>query len=148
MAAEKERQDRRRRGQAIVEFALVLPIFLLLLFGAIEFGRAFFVLHLMANAAREGAREASLPNKTVSDVESAVDGFITGVGLDTSQRTTTIGVIPAGCTEPDETPLADADSGDRVRVSVAYGFQVITGSFIPGLSDPIQLSARCVFRHE
>jgi hypothetical protein len=131
-----------------VEFALVVPVFLLLLFGAIEFGRAFFVLHLMANAAREGAREASLPDKTVGDVESAVDGFIIGVGLDTNLRTTTIGVIPAGSTEPDGTPLSEAISGDRVRVDVSYDFQIITGSFVPGLSDPIALAGRCTYRHE
>jgi len=138
-----------RRGQAVVEFALVVPVFLLILFGVIEFGRAFFVLHLMNNAAREGARTASLPNKSEADVYAVVDNFVGGVGLDVNRKTTEIAVIPAGTSEPDPgVDLAGATSGDRVRVSVVYQFTVVTGSFVPGLSDPIDLVGRCVFRHE
>ncbi|MBZ0258666.1 pilus assembly protein, partial [bacterium] len=44
------------RGSATVEFALVLPILMLLLFGIIEFGRVLSVQHLLNTAAREGAR--------------------------------------------------------------------------------------------
>lgn len=46
----------RERGQALVEFALVLPILLLLAIGIIDFGRALFVLSEVSNATREAAR--------------------------------------------------------------------------------------------
>lgn len=46
------------RGQALVEFALVIPIFLLLLFGIIEGGRFVFFYEMLSNATREGARYA------------------------------------------------------------------------------------------
>jgi hypothetical protein len=48
----------RTRGQALVEFALVAPIFFLLLFSIIEFGRAVYYIQMLNNAAREGARYA------------------------------------------------------------------------------------------
>jgi Flp pilus assembly protein TadG len=51
---------RRSRGQSMVEFALVLPIFLLMLFGLIDMGRLVFASTTMSQAAREAARVASV----------------------------------------------------------------------------------------
>jgi len=51
---------RRTRGQSLVEFALVLPVFLLMLFGLIDGARYVFVSNALSNAAREGARKASV----------------------------------------------------------------------------------------
>ena len=45
-----------RQGQGLVEFALLLPILVLVVFGVLELGRAFFALIAITNAAREGAR--------------------------------------------------------------------------------------------
>jgi hypothetical protein len=50
----------RRRGQALVEFALVLPIFLVLLFGIIDLGRYIYMNSTLSEAAREGARVAAV----------------------------------------------------------------------------------------
>lgn len=50
----------RRQGQSLVEFALVLPIFLLLLFAVIDGGRYVYVNSTISNAAREGARLGSV----------------------------------------------------------------------------------------
>jgi hypothetical protein len=47
---------RSRRGQALVEFVLVIPILLLLVLGLMDFARAWQTQHAMADAAREGAR--------------------------------------------------------------------------------------------
>jgi Flp pilus assembly protein TadG len=132
-----------------VEFALILPVFLLIVFAAIEFGRAYYVMHLLASAAREGAREGSLPNRTSADVEDKVEDFVNGVGLDYAQTTTTIGVIPAGSTTVDDSrTLSSATSGDRVLVTVQYDFNILTGSIIPGFSGTVTLPGRCAFRHE
>jgi hypothetical protein len=49
-----KRQD--QRGQTLVEFAMVLMILLLIIFGTVDFARLFFTWASMANAAREGAR--------------------------------------------------------------------------------------------
>lgn len=51
-------QRHHRRAQALVEFALVAPIFFLMLFGIIDFGRYVYYVQILNNAAREGARYA------------------------------------------------------------------------------------------
>src|SRR5262245_63982542 len=56
--ASRNARRRRSRAQALVEFALVSPIFFLLLFGIIDFGRYVYYVQILNNAAREGARYA------------------------------------------------------------------------------------------
>jgi Flp pilus assembly protein TadG len=53
-----DRRRRRSRGQGLVEFALVLPLFLLLVFGIMDLGLAVFSYNSVTNAAREGVRLA------------------------------------------------------------------------------------------
>ena len=57
------RHLRSPRGQALVEFALVLPIFAIMLFGIIDFGRYVFTANSLNNGAREAARFASVVNR-------------------------------------------------------------------------------------
>ena len=59
------------RGQSVVEFALVLPVFLIILMGIIEFGLLMSDYVIVVNAAREGARYATLGN-TDDDVVAKV----------------------------------------------------------------------------
>jgi Flp pilus assembly protein TadG len=72
----------KQRSQALIEFALVSPVLLLLLFGIIDIGRAIFYYDTLNHAAREGARVAvrasnQLPGN--SDVLSTVSGQMLGV---------------------------------------------------------------------
>ena len=60
---------RNRQGAAVVEFAVVAPIFSMLVFGMIEFGRAIMVEQILTNAAREGARVAVLDSATSDERE-------------------------------------------------------------------------------
>ena len=141
----------RRTGQAVVEFALVLPVFLLLVFGTIEFGRAYLTLHLLTNASREGARVGSLPGNLEAAVTTAVTDFLTAAGLTGAQPPTTM-VFPEGVamTTGNERAggLTDAVQGDRIQVTVAYSFVVLSGTIIPGFSGTVPLQAVCVYRHE
>ena len=63
------------RGQSLVEFALVLPLFVLLLVGVFDLGRAFFAYIAISNAAREGTRVYTFwPDKTtVADINTAIN---------------------------------------------------------------------------
>jgi len=54
----RRRARQHRRGQALVEFAFVLPILILLLVGIFDFGRAIYAFNTVNNAAREGVRLA------------------------------------------------------------------------------------------
>ena len=58
------RRPKRRRGQALVEFALVVPILLLVLIALFDLGRAVFAYNTLTNAAREGARLAIVNQDT------------------------------------------------------------------------------------
>ncbi len=65
---------RDRKGAAAVEFAIVLPLFLLLVVGALDVGRAVMVQHKLAEAARAGCRLYTLKNEvTEDDVRAIVD---------------------------------------------------------------------------
>jgi len=72
---------RGQRSQALIEFALVSPVLLLLLFGIVDIGRAVFYYDTVSHAAREGARvavRASNPLPTDADVLAAVASQIIG----------------------------------------------------------------------
>jgi Flp pilus assembly protein TadG len=99
------------RGAAAVEFALLLPLVLLILFGVIDFGFALDAKIKLTQAAREGARVASFPDSTEADVESRTQRAtdLTGVGV------TTINACTA-------TNWEKADA----RVETTYTFQFVT----------------------
>jgi Flp pilus assembly protein TadG len=70
------RQTRSRtRAQALVEFALIAPIFFLLLFSIIEFGRAVYYVQILNNAAREGARYAIVHGDESTDPTGPPPGY-------------------------------------------------------------------------
>jgi len=71
-----------RRGAAAVEFAIVAPLFVLLLLGMLEVGHSINITSMLANAAREGARVAvsDEPTTTTAKVNSAVISYLTTAG--------------------------------------------------------------------
>jgi Flp pilus assembly protein TadG len=110
------------RGQALVEFALVLPLLLLLLIGAIEFGRLFFIKIALTNAAREGAYYLSLyPDDTVN-AEAAIKTELlnSGVPLNAEGNPDIIITYP-NCSTP--------GNCIRVNVETAMPDLFITGFF-------------------
>ena len=71
-----------RRGAAVVEFAIVLPVLLTLLVGSIEMGRAITVQQTVTEAARAGARVLSMRNtKTATDVRAIIDQVMSRANL-------------------------------------------------------------------
>ena len=57
-------------GAAAVEFALILPVLILLIGGIVDFGRAMYTEVMLTNASREGARTAIINEATLSDVRT------------------------------------------------------------------------------
>lgn len=136
------RMWRNEAGQALVEFALVLPVLLLLIAGIIEFGRAFHIQQVVTDASREGARTAVVQDGNV-DYDSAVTimaNRLLANGIDTAGATLTI------------TPAADFRVTGQLmtaRVVVPYtmGFVGAVASFFGGGGD-IQIGAHTVMRNE
>lgn len=126
----------RDRGSVAVEFALVLPVLLLIVFGIIDFGRALNAQIALTGAAREGARLAALGYPS-----AAVQARVAAAAPDLSGVTVT---VAASC-PPGAGPAADA------QVDVSYPFSFITpiGAIADlvgssGLGAPITLTAQGV----
>ena len=91
------RRRNRQSGQSLVEFALVLPVFLLILAGIIDMGFMFYSRITVINAAREGARSAvtaidnptNIPGLVNSNVSSTASGL---VAADLSDTSTCVGL--------------------------------------------------------
>ena len=69
---------KRSRGQALVEFALALPVLLVIFMGLFDFGRAVFAYNSLSNAAREGARVAIVDQTVVAGVPVTFSASATG----------------------------------------------------------------------
>jgi Flp pilus assembly protein TadG len=110
------------RGAAAVEFALVIPVLLLLVFGVAEFGRAYNIQTTLSGAAREGARTMALQND-VSAANAATVAAARPLELSGAQ----ISVTPDAC------PLSGTTSADTVRVTVTYQMPFVTSLFGSGL---------------
>lgn len=125
------------RGAAAVEFALLLPLLLLIVFGLIDFGRALNAQITLTQAVREGARLAALgqPN-VVSRTQAAA------VGL--SNVTVSVTSCPAGATQGTDAV---------VRASYSFSFVTPVGAIAglfggSGLGSPITLTAQGVMACE
>jgi Flp pilus assembly protein TadG len=103
------------RGAELIEFAMVLPLLLMLIFGIVDFGFMFQRYLVVTNAAREGARMASLPNYQPAQVQARVNAYIAAGGL-TGTATT-----PPPVTES-MTVAGRTFTVVRVTVSYAHDF--------------------------
>ena len=120
-------------GNAVVEFALVLPLLLLVLFGITELGRMIMTTNLLNTAAREGARLAA-----VSPVSDSV-----------SVQARVTEVLAAGKIEPTAIRVTYDVGAHSVRVQVTSDFEVLSRSVLPDrLRGTIQLTGETVFRYE
>ncbi len=127
---------KKRRGAAAVEFAVVAPVFLLLVFGMIEYGRMVMVQQVITNASREGARAGVLDGSSNADVLGVVNQYLTSGSISGA----TITVTP---TNPE-----DAEFGDPVTVSVDIPFSQVSWLPSPMYLGGKTLSATTVMRRE
>lgn len=121
-------------GQDLVEYVLVLPLLLLLVFGIVEFGIVIFDYNTVANAAREGARAAILPPSDVCDLACQDAKALTAAqrltnGLDAGELTI------AG---------PDRSVAGAVTMEVSYNVRLITGPVIAALSGTDTIPLRAV----
>jgi Flp pilus assembly protein TadG len=128
---------RNTRAAAVVEFALVVPILFLLVWGIISFSRAYQRLNALSSSLREGARVASTLDALVTDaakrtmVRTSIHTFSSAFGYTVDTSLVTI----------------DASSGVDVRVGVV-NYPIFNGlSFVGGLSS-ITVTREAVFRCE
>jgi Flp pilus assembly protein TadG len=107
----------RRRAAAAVEVAILLPVFVMLVFAQIEASRLAMVAQVLTVAAREGCRVAVLDGKTQSDVTARVDGILNSAGL----TGVTMTQVPADCTT-----VRASSTPNTIRITLSVPFSSVS----------------------
>jgi Flp pilus assembly protein TadG len=121
-----------KSGQSVVEFALVLPILLLVLFGITEFGRAIMVTNVLNTASREGARLAA-----VSPVSDSL-----------SVQARVVEVLDAANIDAKDITIQFFLSDKSVEVTVTTDFEVLSGGVLDPFVGTFELRGKTVMRYE
>ena len=131
-----------KTGVAAIEFAIVLPVLILLLFGIIEFSILFYDKAVITNASREGARAGIVYRSTgpVSDteIEEVVLDYCADYLITFGETSSlTISTTPG------------FEAGDPLTVTVTYDYQfLVLPNFVTALTGGINLAAITVMRME
>lgn len=112
----RPKNQRDRGGVAAVEFALIAPVFVMIILSMIEFGRVIMVQQLLTNASREGARRAVIEGASNTEVQTLVDSYLSNASV----SGVTVGVAPSD--------LSNVGFGDAVVVSVSVPFDSVSWS--------------------
>jgi Flp pilus assembly protein TadG len=108
-------------GAQLVEFALVLPLLLLVFLGIAEFGFIFQRYEVVTNAAREGARIAILPGYAIpGDVETRIRNYMTAGGVPVTGGNPVIAVT-------DGTAIPGGGTTRRVSVTYTHNYLFLGG---------------------
>jgi Flp pilus assembly protein TadG len=123
-----------KNGQSLIEFALLLPILLLVFFGITEFGRATMVKNILVTASREGARLAAVSTDS-SSVKARVEEVLQSAGIDPDSANITI--------------IYQFDE-NNVEVTVSTNFKVLAEGIFESIiiPDPFTLTGKTVMRYE
>jgi Flp pilus assembly protein TadG len=111
-------------GAQLVEFALVLPMLLLVVLGIAEFGFIFQRYEVLTNAAREGARIAVLPGYSTADVQARVAAYVAAGRVPTTAGNPDVDVDNVAIAT---TPGGPVLSGRRVTVTYTHTYMFLTG---------------------
>lgn len=131
------------KGAAMVEFAIVLPLLMMLVFGIIEFGILLYNKAMITNASREGSRAGivyAFPDRiSNAEIQSTVQTYCGGhmITFGTPSNPTT--AVAGQC----------VSAGDPLTVTVTYPYKfLVLPNFVTTLAGTINLSARTVMRCE
>ena len=119
---------RDERAAAVVEFALVAPLLLMLVMGIVDFGWMMMKANLVNNATRDAARVASLSG-SFDQIKATVDSELGSAGISPGDVTVQITCSNPGGTTCDGSSAsyaANAASGSTVTVTVSYTHHWIT----------------------
>lgn len=127
------RQLHAEGGAAAVEFAIIVPVLLLIVAGIVDFGRAFFTEIQLANAAREGARAAVVSTISAGDIKTRAETSAPGLTL-------TFPVLQ-------QCPSGDGNATVEVQTSFNYIILGPAASIVGGsIADPGALKSKAVMK--
>jgi len=129
-----------QRGAVAAEFALLLPVLLMILFGIIEFGMMMYGREIVTNAAREGARAGIVqgpPKRTKTEILNISDTYLTSTGINTAD--VDFDTIGEGLSNPNTL---------TVTAQYRYWFLIPYIPAVTGISNPLVINTQAVMRHE
>ena len=131
------------KGQSVVEFALIFPILLILLFGIVEFGRILHSDLVLKHSAREGARIVSIYATIKDDIEDRVEDGVVNSSPSLNHKKLDVNIDYMDNEE-------DISRGDNIVINLDYEIEFITPilSFIPNIEDSLVLNEQKVMRVE
>ena len=134
----------RRRGNALIEIALIAPLLFFMFFGAVEMGLAMFAKHALQSAARVGAREAAVA-ETDEEVRKAVEASIKASGYKNVKYTRVVRDAYNGA----EVNVAAVSEGRMLEVEVSADWSEFS-PMLAGISgvELGRLRGRVVMRRE
>ena len=148
MSLQERSADRtNERGQALAEFALVLPMLFMVLFGIIEFARAWNIKQAVTDAAREGVRYAVIADdRTLADAKARIEERLALASIEAS--TITFSSATPGCTVINDC-LHDSGKLMTVDVSTQYrmAFVGVVLKWLGG-SSVVTISTQATMRNE
>ncbi|MBN2373061.1 pilus assembly protein [bacterium] len=130
------------KGAAAVEFAIILPLMVILVFGIIEFGLILYNQQVITNASREGARAGIVSQSPRLD-DASIRNIVNQYALN---RLITFGASNTPVTTITRTGFNFQDDL-TVTVTYNYGFLVVP-NFITSLPNSLNLTARTVMKYE
>ncbi len=130
------------QGQELVEFAILLPLLVLIVFGVLDLGRVFFAAITITNAARVGARYGMAYPGDEAGIITVAQAEAQGSGLDLTNPT--VSAIDVSCPDSFTPDVLPCPSGDAIRVTIAYTFTLIIGSVLPDPEIPISRYAEMI----
>jgi Flp pilus assembly protein TadG len=123
-------------GQSITEFAVLVPVLLLILLGAVDLGRVYDAYVTITNASREGARygaanptcyvQSNCPTSPTIQSKTTQEAANTGI----TPLTIDVACAPYGSNSFSQGYCPSAYNGDQIRVTVSYNFQFITTEIV------------------
>lgn len=139
MEGHRKGMERRelRRGQSLVEFALILPVLVMLLLGLLDLGRIYFAYVAITDAAGEGVSYGARHARSMDP-----DALESAIKSRASEATK--GLVEIGTDQVDVAPDPVAESSDTITVTVTYSSTLITPlirSIVPGGVLPLRAVA-------
>ncbi|MGH7514243.1 MAG: TadE/TadG family type IV pilus assembly protein [Gemmatimonadales bacterium] len=139
---------RGRKGQALAEFALILPVVFLLIAGIIEFGRAWNIKQAVTDAAREGARYTVVVDTTSqAGIKHRIKQRLALASIDTTNPPTNITISPIASLHCAGGVGAGADMTVNITTTYRMGW---VGAILhwTGGSSTITISSKATMRNE
>ncbi len=138
-----------QKGVAAIEFAIILPVLLMIIFGIIEFSILLYDKQVITNASREGARAGIVVGRlTSSEIESVANNYVASNLISFGTPNTPVpNVLLNNNVYPGD--LSVIERGDDLTVMVSYNYEfLVLPNFVASLGGVKTIQAQTVMRME